>query len=151
MCRCDDFILPRSDSNGGVDDSKRDKDEGDNKVFVPVGGGPLRGWEVHWTLRWLPLPVVTHALLELSLCSPFNPASSCAQSLRHHRRDPSYSCHTRTPPSHAIHAYMNTPVCMHIHSPPDISPSRILDILVPFFHQHGTGSVTVWAHHFEPF
>lgn len=43
---CDDFILPRSDSNGGVDDSNRDNDEGDNEVFVPVGGGPLRGWRV---------------------------------------------------------------------------------------------------------
>lgn len=44
VCGCDDFILPRSDSNGGVDDSNRDNDEGDNEVFVPVGGGPLRGW-----------------------------------------------------------------------------------------------------------
>ncbi|KAG8009875.1 hypothetical protein GBF38_013937, partial [Nibea albiflora] len=34
----------RSDSNRGVDDSNRDNDEGDNEVFVPVGGGPLRWW-----------------------------------------------------------------------------------------------------------
>lgn len=44
---CDDFILRRSDSNGGADDSNRDNDEGDNKVFVPVGGGPLRGSWLH--------------------------------------------------------------------------------------------------------
>ena len=37
-------------------------------MFVPVGGGPLGGVRgrgggtLHWTLRWLPLPVVTHAL-----------------------------------------------------------------------------------------
>lgn len=51
MCVCDDFILPGSDSNGGVDDSNRDNDEGDNEVFVPVGGGPLRGWWLHIALN----------------------------------------------------------------------------------------------------
>lgn len=41
---CDDFILLRTDSDRGVDDSNTDNDEGDNAVFVPVGGGPHRGW-----------------------------------------------------------------------------------------------------------
>lgn len=49
VCGCDDFILPRSDSNGGVDDSNRDNDEGDNEVFVPVGGGPLGVVVAHCT------------------------------------------------------------------------------------------------------
>lgn len=46
VCGCDDFILPHSDSNRVVDDSNRDNDEGDNEVFVPVGGG----WGVHMAL-----------------------------------------------------------------------------------------------------
>lgn len=50
MCGCDDFIFPRSDSNGGADDSNRENDEGDKEVFVPVGGGPLRVWGVHIAL-----------------------------------------------------------------------------------------------------
>lgn len=67
VCVCDDFILRRSDSNRGVDDSNRDKDEGDNKVFVPVGVDPLGGDGC--TIRWLPLPAVTHAV-QGEECSP---------------------------------------------------------------------------------
>lgn len=37
----------------GVDDSNRDNDEGDNKVFVPVRGGPFRGRVVHIALDLL--------------------------------------------------------------------------------------------------
>lgn len=46
MCGCDDFILLRSDSNGGVDDSNTDKDEDDNEVFCPCG------WRALWGGRW---------------------------------------------------------------------------------------------------
>ncbi|KAM7421324.1 hypothetical protein PAMA_015464 [Pampus argenteus] len=65
QCSAVEKVAPwTTDSNEGVDDSNRDNDEGDNKVFVPVGGGPLRGrgYTWRWTLCWLPLPVVTHAL-----------------------------------------------------------------------------------------
>lgn len=65
VCVCDDFIPPHSDSSRGVDDSSRDNDEGDNEVFVPLGGGPLcRAVDAQGAepLGWLPLPAVTHAL-----------------------------------------------------------------------------------------
>lgn len=65
VCVCDDFILPLSDSSRGVDDSSRDNDEGDNEVFVPLGGGPLScAVDAQSTepLSWLPLPAVIHAL-----------------------------------------------------------------------------------------
>lgn len=38
LCGCDDLIVPQSDSNGGVD-SKRDNKEGGNEVFVLMGEG----------------------------------------------------------------------------------------------------------------
>lgn len=80
-CGCDDFILCRGDSNGAADDSNRDNDEGDNKVFVPLGWRYLKvvGDARRWPLRWLPLPVVTHALKgedHLPRVDIFNPDSS---------------------------------------------------------------------------
>ena len=48
---------------------------------------------------------------ERTPCWPLHPASSCAQSFGHHRRAPSFSCHTRARADAAIRT-----CCTHTHT-----------------------------------